>query len=173
MKQQVLKVHPDDNVIVALTNLSKGQTITFNGQDYVLQDDIPAKHKFMTESLNPGDSINMYGVLVGKAQNAIPKGGLISTANVKHAAVGFTVGERKTSWVMPDTSKFKNRTFMGYHRADGSVGTANYWLVIPLVFCENRNLQVLQEALVNDLGYGKNVTYHRQAQELIELYKSG
>lgn len=173
MKQQVLKVHPDDNVIVALTNLSKGQTIAFNGEDYVLQDDIPAKHKFLTEDLKAGDSINMYGVLVGKAQSDIPRGGLISTANVKHAAVGFTVGERKTSWVIPDTSKFKDRTFLGYHRADGSVGTANYWLVIPLVFCENRNLQVLQEALVNDLGYGKNVTYHRQAQELIELYKSG
>ena len=53
-------------------------------------------------------------------------------------------------------SKFKDKTFMGYHRQDGKVGTANYWLVIPMVFCENRNLEVLREALVNELGYGRN-----------------
>ena len=62
---------------------------------------------------------------------------------------------------------------MGYHRADGSVGTANYWLVIPMVFCENRNLEVLQEALVNDLGYGRNQSYAMQAHQLIEIYRAG
>src|SRR5205823_7014021 len=65
------------------------------------------------------------------------------------------------------------RTFMGYHRMDGSVGTANYWVVIPLVFCENRNLEVLQEALVKDLGYGRNRSYQFQARQLINLYKTG
>ncbi len=62
---------------------------------------------------------------------------------------------------------------MGYHRPNGEVGTANYWLVIPMVFCENRNLDVLQESLVRDLGYGRNKKYKYQAQQLIELYKTG
>ncbi len=35
---------------------------------------------------------------------------------------------------------------MGYHRRDGQVGTANYWLVVPLVFCENRNVNVIRQA---------------------------
>lgn len=52
-------------------------------------------------------------------------------------------------------SAWSGREFLGYHRADGSVGTANYWLVIPMVFCENRNVNVLREALVHDLGYEK------------------
>ncbi|MET3881276.1 UxaA family hydrolase [Niastella sp. OAS944] len=174
MKKKVLKVHEDDNVVVALTNLSKGETVSLNGQEYTLLEDITAKHKFVATDLNAGDSIFMYGVLVGKAQSPIKKGGLISTANVKHAANDFVISdERKTNWKQPDVSKFAGRTFMGYHRANGEVGTANFWLVIPMVFCENRNLDVLQESLVRDLGYGRNKKYKYQAQQLIELYKTG
>jgi altronate hydrolase len=169
----VLKVHPADNVLVALTNLEKGKVISFEGQEYTIQENVKAKHKFATTDLATGDPITMYGVLVGRAQQPIKKGGLISTASVKHAASDFTIGERHTEWVMPDISAFTGRTFKGYHRADGSVGTANYWVVIPMVFCENRNLDVLQQALVTDLGYGRNRSYQLQSQQLIELYKTG
>jgi altronate hydrolase len=169
----VLKVHPADNVLVALVNLEKGRVISFEGQEYTIQETVKAKHKFAIVDLAAGDSVIMYGVLVGKAQQPIKKGGLISTASVKHAANDFTIGERHTEWVMPDISAFTGRTFKGYHRADGSVGTANYWVVIPMVFCENRNLDVLQQALVTDLGYGRNRSYQLQSQQLIELYKTG
>lgn len=173
MKHNIAKVHMDDNVLVALTNLSKGERISYNGTDLLLQDDIPAKHKFVTADLAQGDAVTMYGVLVGKAQRPIPRGGLITTSNVKHASSAFHVGERKTSWHMPDVSRWKDKTFMGFHRADGKVGTANYWVVVPMVFCENRNLDVLREALVNDLGYGSNHSYKLQANRLAEMYRSG
>jgi altronate hydrolase len=169
----VLKVHPADNVLVALNNLEKGALVSFEGEQYRIAENIKAKHKFATVDLAPGDPIMMYGVLVGKAQQPILKGGLISTTNVKHATNDFTVGDRHTEWVVPDVKAFKDRTFSGYHRADGSVGTANYWVVIPMVFCENRNLEVLQQALVTDLGYGRNRSYQLQSQQLIELYKTG
>ena len=80
MKQKLIKVHPDDNVLVALTNLLKGDTVNYKGQEFILQDDIAAKHKFVTTDLQAGDIVVMYGVMVGKAQSAIPKGGIISTA---------------------------------------------------------------------------------------------
>ncbi|HVW59330.1 MAG TPA: altronate dehydratase family protein [Puia sp.] len=172
-QQLVLKVHPADNVLVALTNLLKDEKVVFGGQEYTMEETVKAKHKFATTDLSAGDSIIMYGVLVGKAQQPIKRGGLISTSNVKHASSDFTVGERKTQWHQPDVSAFKGRTFKGYHRADGSVGTANYWIVIPMVFCENRNLDVLQQALVTDLGYGRNRSYQVQSRQLIELYKAG
>jgi altronate hydrolase len=172
-QQTILKVHPDDNVLVALTNLAKNDKILFEGQEYTIQEPVKAKHKFSIVDLAPGDPVIMYGVLVGKAQRAIPRGGLISTGNVKHAANDFTIGERRTDWASPDISSFAGRTFNGYHRADGSVGTANYWVVIPMVFCENRNLDVLQQALVTDLGYGRNKSYQLQSKQLIELYRAG
>lgn len=173
MKLKITKVHPDDNVLVALSNLEEGERVSYDGTEFQLPGRVPAKHKFVTEDLQPGDEIKMYGVLVGKAQHAIPKGGVITTFNVKHAANAFEIGDRKLNWHKPDVAKFQNRTFEGYHRADGKVGTANYWLVIPLVFCENRNLEVLREALVDALGYGRTQKNRIEVAQLIDLYKSG
>jgi altronate hydrolase len=173
MNHRVTKVHPDDNVVVALTTLNKGERVAYNGTEYTLADTIPAKHKFVTKDMNAGDAIIMYGVLVGKAEHPIPTGGLITTSNVKHAANNFEVREKHSSWRQPDVSKWKNKTFMGYHRSNGSVGTSNHWLVIPLVFCENRNLEVVKEALVNELGYGNKQVNKLVVSKLVELYKSG
>ncbi|WP_419802327.1 UxaA family hydrolase [Mucilaginibacter sp.] len=173
MKNQVLKVHPNDNIIVALTDLAQGTQFEFDNQQYILTENVPAKHKFAAQDFQTGDDITMYGVLVGKAQNFIPAGGLLTTKNIHHAANDFFIGERQTDWHKPDIGKFVNRKFYGFQRSDGSVGTANYWLVIPMVFCENRNLEVLEEALIKPLGYGRNRVYANQAQELIKMYKSG
>ncbi len=170
---RILKVHPDDNVLVALSNLSAGEHVKYNGSDIVLADNIPAKHKFVINDLHMGDSIIMYGVLVGKAQSDIPKGGLISTSNVKHAVEDYGYKGVKYQWRAPDVSKFRNRTFNGYHRSDGKVGTANYWLFIPLVFCENRNLDVIKESLHNELGYAVTAKYKHYTHELIHAYKNG
>jgi altronate hydrolase len=173
MKQTVLKVHPQDNMLVALTDLKAGQVVHYEGQGYTLLDNVKAKHKFAADFIPQGGDIKMYGVLVGKAQVDLPVGTVITTANIKHAANDFVTGERHTDWVIPDVSKWKDRTFDGFHRPDGSVGTANYWLVVPMVFCENRNLEVLQEALVAPLGYGRKRAYQNTAKKLIDLYKSG
>jgi altronate hydrolase len=173
MKKIVLKVHPKDNVIVALQDLKKGDTISFEGKAYILREDIPAKHKFTSVEFATGDSLIMYGVLVGKAKQELPVGVRISTDNITHASGSYKLGDRKTSWHVPDTNVLKERTFNGYHRTDGSVGVSNYWLVIPLVFCENRNVEVMREALVNSLGYARPKKYTNYAQQLAELYKSG
>ncbi|HVK97590.1 MAG TPA: UxaA family hydrolase, partial [Flavisolibacter sp.] len=159
MKHKITKVHPEDNVLVALTNLEEGEHVTYNGTEIILPARVPAKHKFVVADLQPGDEVKMYGVLVGKAQKPIAKGNVITTSNLKHAAEGFEIGERKTTWHKPDISKFQDRTFLGYRRPDGKVGTANYWLVVPLVFCENRNLDVLREALLEELGYSQRHQY--------------
>ena len=173
MKQKVMKIHPADNVLVALADLGVNEKILYNGEEYTLTGRVPAKHKFVIKDMQAGDEIFMYGVLVGKAQTEIPKGGRITTSNVKHAASGFEISERKINWHIPDFSKFKNRTFNGFYRPDGKVGTANYWLVIPLVFCENRNIEVLKEALVNELGYGRNQDKKLEVSKLVNLYKEG
>lgn len=111
MKRSILKVHPGDNVLVALQNLAKGETVTYNGEEFILQDNIAAKHKFFEYDINTGDSIIMYGVLVGKTQHAVPRGGLMTTENVKHAAEPYAYREANYKWQVPDVTKFKNRTF--------------------------------------------------------------
>lgn len=174
MKHSVLKIHPKDNVLVALQDLRKGQDITFNGSQYTLKTDVEAKHKFTTQDLNPGDPVFMYGVLVGKAKEKIETGAKISTANLKHASDEYSLSaERKTGWHVPEENKWKGKTFMGYHRSDGSVGTANYWLIVPLVFCENRNVDVIKESLLEELGYARPKKYTQLSRKMVELYKAG
>lgn len=172
-KQRILQVNPADNVLVALTDLSKGEELLFNGVTYVLTEDIAAKHKFFMQDLQPGEGIIMYGVLVGKAQVAVTKGSRMSTENTKHAAEPYAYRPSHYQWQAPDISRFAGRTFNGYHRSDGRVGTANYWLFIPTVFCENRNLDVIREALHTQLGYAVTDKYKQKTQLLVELYKSG
>jgi altronate hydrolase len=173
MKQRILKVHPADNVVVALTDLQAGESVEYAGKTYTVKEFIAAKHKFAEVLLPAGHEIIMYGVLVGKAQSDIQAGGALTTANVKHAASGFLTAQHHDAWAKPDTSKWAGKTFNGFHREDGSVGTGNFWLVIPMVFCENRNIEVLQDALVKPLGYGRKNTYESKAQQLIKMVKEG
>jgi altronate hydrolase len=173
MKNRILKIHPADNAIVALADLQAGETVTFNGESFDVKEQVAAKHKFAAVDLDEGAPVYMYGVLVGKTKMPVKKGYRLTTANLRHAASDFEVGERHTNWHKPDVSAWAGKTFNGFHRADGSVGTANYWIVVPMVFCENRNVEVLEEALVNQLGYGRNNKYLVQAKSLIDLYQSG
>jgi altronate hydrolase len=173
IKRRILQVHPNDNVLVALQDLGKGEILEFKDQSYTLLEDVPAKHKFTTKEIAEGQDIIMYGVLVGKAKTLLPIGVRIATENIRHASDGYQLGERRTDWQMPSIEKWKNRTFMGYHRKNGSVGTGNYWLVVPMVFCENRNVEVLKEALMEELGYARPRKYHQYTNKLASLYKSG
>ncbi len=170
MQTKVLKIHKDDNVAVALTTLYKGEKYL----DVDLQENIMAKHKFALKSFNEDDPIIMYGVLVGKATKNIPQGGLLTTHNIRHASNEFSLKERHTRWHHPDVSKYAEKTFNGFYRADGSVGTRNFWLVIPMVFCENKNVDVMQEAFMKALGYvPKESPYETMVHRLVNEYKNG
>lgn len=172
-KRLVIKMHPDDNVLVALTDLTKGESVVFENHTYVLEDTIKAKHKFYTTDLKEGAEITMYGVLVGKVQCDVAKGSLMTTENLKHAAEPYKYRHVDFEWQAPDVSKYKDRTFNGYKRNDGRVGTANYWLFVPTVFCENRNLDVIREALHNELGYSVTDKYTQYTHALLEAYQNG
>jgi altronate hydrolase len=174
-RQIIAQMHPNDNVLVALQDLKKGTHIQRNGWSFNLATDIEAKHKFTTTPLSIGDEVIMYGVLVGKAIKPIAQGEWISTANLKHESEKYSLSKRKpyTTWQAPDVSKWQGRTFMGYHRSDGLVGTRNYWLVIPLVFCENRNIMLLKDAFERELGFAQPEKYRFQVRQLLDLYKNG
>ncbi len=174
MQRKTLRIHPDDNLEVALTDLIKGSVMECHGAQIELKDNIPGKHKFSLKHFEPGDEIIMFGVLVGKAVTTIPAGSLITTENIKHAAGSFSLHDRRTSWQVPDVSAWQHKTFMGHQRADGSVGTANYWLVIPLVFCENKNVDVMQEAFSKALGYAPAKSpYEAYVEKLVSHHTAG
>lgn len=169
----ILKVHPSDNIIVALKDFDKGQQIKLDGQAYQLQEAIPIKHKFAAQDFKLGDSLIMYGVQIGKALKPIVKGSRISVENTTHAAGSYAVKETKQVWEKPNIQAFEKRTFLGYPRKDGKVGTRNYWIVFPLVFCENRNIEALEEAMLEGLGYPSGRKQGADVQTLVDLYETG
>ena len=168
-----LLIHPTDNVIVALKNLAKGSIIHQGEMIIELKEDIPAKHKIFMYDMNVGEEVYMYGGVVGKTTTAVEKGGLMTTANVQHAATPYAYRDVSYQWETPEIDSFKGRSFNGYLRSDGRAGTANYWLFIPTVFCENRNLDVIREALHNELGYAVTDKYKQYSHDLLKAYQNG
>ncbi len=173
MQRSVLQLDSRDNVLIALTNLQAGESIEFAGQTYTLPTNVPAKHKFATRALNAGDDVIMYGLLVGKAVKPIACGEVLTTSNIQHQAATFREQSHDFDWTPPDASRWQDKTFQGYRRSDGQVGTRNYWLVVPLVFCENKNIQVLKQALEEELGFASPQIYRHQVSELAKSYREG
>ena len=152
--QKILRIDPKDNLIVALRDLAQGDIIENDGQRIQLVTDVPAKHKFTREPVPVGGIVTLYGVPVGKAVAPLQSGERITVDNVVHYAAEVDLSDAVPyMWKAPDVSRWANRTFDGVIRPDGRVGTANYWLIIPLVFCENRNALKLRDALERTLGY--------------------
>ena len=173
MKSRVLQIDSRDNVLVALANLSRGESVEYGGKTYAVNSDVPAKHKFAIGNLAPHDHVMMYGVTVGNAVKPIAAGELLTVGNIRHEAAPFREQSGKFEWAIPDVSRWATRTFQGYARSDGQVGTRNYWLVVPLVFCENKNIQVLKQAFEEELGFAAPQLYRHQVAELARLYREG
>ena len=173
MKNSILQIHPADSILVALKNLQAGETVEYNDHHYTLKENIPAKHKFYMQDAAAGTEVIMYGVLVGKTEMAVSAGSRVSTENLKHASRAYDYRNASYKWSPPDISKFRDLGFKGYHRHDGRVGTANYWLFIPTVFCENRNLDVIREVLQDELGYSVTEKYKSFTRELILARQQG
>jgi altronate hydrolase len=100
MTTKFLKIHPADNVYVALTDLKAGEKVVVNGESLTLADDIPAKHKFTEASIQQDGEIFMYGTVVGKATQDIKKGGVIGTHNLKHKAAPFSGRTKSYQWTL-------------------------------------------------------------------------
>ena len=151
MQNKIIKVNSSDNVAVALVNLKAGEIVYFEGENITILSDTKSKHKIALQQFDSGDRIIMYSVLVGSANGVIKKGDVLTTENVKHQSEKVFGKTASFSWTAPNVDKWKERTFMGYHREDGQVGTENVWLFFPLVFCENRNIETLKEIFEKEL----------------------
>lgn len=173
MKKNYIYLDSRDNVAVAITNLEKGTIIQLGTSEIVIGEYIKQKHKFALKDFVVGDEVIMYGVLVGKAIIDIVKGTAITTENLKHASSEYSNTNEAYNWVAPDITKYEGKTFMGYHRKNGAVGTANHWLVIPLTFCENRNIDVIEGTLSEKLGYYTKKDFAFDIDNLITKFKSG
>ena len=167
-----LQIHPDDDLIVALADIGAGQQVSLGGKTYQVIESVKAKHKFAGRDFARGELLTQYGITVGEALCEIPAGTAIKVGNVRHSAQSYQANSIQYQWQAPDVSALQQRSFQGFRRADGQVGTANYWLVVPLVFCQNRNIEMMRSALQDALGYSSEAHYIDYARNLVRAYQS-
>jgi altronate hydrolase len=170
--KSLLQIHPGDTVAVALHSLETGKEELLYG--VTVKEPTAQKQKIVLKPVSKDEPIIMYGVQVGRAVKNLQAGDQLRKEDIVHDAAAYSTSLKKEyHWPPLQNQGFANAGFNGYCRSDGKVGTRNFWLVAPLVFCENRNIQTLQEVFEKILGYGRTDMYEQRVQQLIQQYQSG
>ncbi len=92
----VLKIHPSDNVWIALENVKAGSTPSIEGEKVTAVEDIEIKHKMAITDIAVGEHIYMYGTIVGKATQPIYQGMRITTENTTHDTASVLKSAKNT-----------------------------------------------------------------------------
>jgi altronate hydrolase len=134
-------LRPDDDVAVAVLRLQAGTLLERDGIRLLLNSDVPPGHKFALRRVSEGNPVRKYGQIIGYATAEIRAGDWVHTRNLGFgagedegtreggAAAGSLKLERLYSTDVPAVSYYpeeQRRTFPGYARPDGRVGTRNY-----------------------------------------------
>ncbi len=140
--QVALHLNPADDVAIAKTPISPGVTLKRDGApDVTINQFIPSGHKFATNAVALGDPLRRYGQIIGFATQPIQAGDHVHTHNlaVEDFArdYAFCSDVRAVEYVPAD----QRRTFMGYQREDGRVGTRNYIAILGSVNCSAHTIQ--------------------------------
>ena len=155
MKTKYLKINPADNVAVAIVELPAGTTLTVDGKEVVLNDTIPAGHKFALQDLAEGENVIKYGYPIGHVKKAQKQGDWLNENNIKTNLAGlleYTYNPVNAELNIPN----RNLTFKGYRRSNGQVGVRNEIWIVPTVGCVNGIVGQLAEGLRRETG-GKGV----------------
>ena len=146
METKYLKINPADNVAVAIVNLPAGEKLSVDGIEVVLNEDIPAGHKFALKNFAEGEDVIKYGYPIGHAQMAKKQGDWMNENNIKTNLAGLLEYTYNPVEVSLDIPK-KDLTFKGYRRKNGDVGVRNEIWIIPTVGCVNGIINQLAEGL--------------------------
>ncbi|SHE37723.1 D-altronate dehydratase [Bacteroides luti] len=146
METKYLKINPADNVAVAILNLSAGETISVNGLDIKLNEDVPAGHKFALKDFAVDDHIVKYGYAIGHAITPIKQGDWVNEKKIKTNLSGLLEYTYNPAHETLEIAN-KNLTFKGYKRKNGDVGVRNEIWIIPTVGCVNGIVNQLADQL--------------------------
>jgi altronate hydrolase len=151
MKQATfLKINPADSVVVCLQPKQKGDIISVDGCDIVLNQDTPAGHKVLIKDVDEGEDIIKYGYPIGHARQSMKAGDWVNENNLKTNLKGTL--EYTYSPVDEKLNIERgNRTFMGYRRKNGDVGVRNELWIVPTVGCVNGIAEKLAQKMRKEI----------------------
>lgn len=140
--KKTIRLHPNDNLVVALTDLFKDQLL--ESLNVPLQQAVPRGHKVACTDIRAGQHVIRYGQIIGQAKQDIRAGEHIHEHNLG-------MGEHLQDYAFASAAEAlqpapAERTFMGYARADGQVGTRNYLGILTSVNCAGSVARFIAEA---------------------------
>jgi altronate hydrolase len=129
LRSPVVRLHPDDDVVVALRELPAGTGV----DGIVTNAPIPAGHKLAVRALRAGEPVRRYAQVIGDATADIAPGDHVHSHNL---AVGTKALEHRIGAAYTPTKYVAEpATFLGIRRPDGRIATRNYLAVIATVNC--------------------------------------
>ena len=134
---QVIHIHPQDNVVVALHPIAAGETLTVNGAAYTAIQDIPQGHKMALAPLAPGENVVKYGFAIGSATAPIAPGQWVHTHNMHTNLSGEVEYTYNPAPDLAPLPPVQPETFEGFRRLDGRAAIRNEIWIIPTVGCVN------------------------------------
>lgn len=134
-----IRLSPDDNLVVALANLPQGEQV----EDVTLTTKIPRGHKIATRAIAAGEQVLRYGQTIGVATQDIAAGEHIHSHNLGMGA--HDTHYAYTTDIRPPAAPKAARSFMGYLRGDGQVGTRNYLGILTSVNCSGSVARFIAE----------------------------
>ncbi|MBU1296173.1 MAG: altronate dehydratase family protein [Gammaproteobacteria bacterium] len=140
--KQTIRLHANDNVVIALSDLAEGSKL--NEFDVTLLSYVPRGHKVAVKNIAKGDNVIRYGQIIGQATQAIAVGEHVHVQNMG-------MGEHLQDYAFSQSSNslppiLIPRTFNGYHRENGKVGTRNYLGILTSVNCAGSVARFIEEA---------------------------
>lgn len=115
METKYLKINSADNVAVAITALPAGEKLIVDGKEIILNEDIPAGHKFALKDFAEGENVIKYGYPIGHARTAQKQGDWMNENNIRTNLAGLLEYTYNPTEVKLDIPH-KDLTFKGYRR---------------------------------------------------------
>lgn len=133
-RNSVILLHPRDNVAVARLALTEGQQIEAGEATVFLRAAIPAGHKVAIRAMGAGEAVYRYGNVIGFATRAIQPGEHVHVQNLGFRELDGAEVEPGSD-AHPQLPYSATRSFLGFSRSDGRVGTRNYIAVVAASNC--------------------------------------
>lgn len=153
LAQVALVLRAGDDVAVTKRKVIGGTVLLWEGKEISVRSDIPAGHKIALQSLKESAPVRKYGQVIGYATTSIEVGEWIHTRNL-----GFGAGQGEGDRALHLNYEYatniphvdyvpegQRRTFQGFSRPDGRVGTRNYVGIISTVNCSAATVQAIAD----------------------------
>ncbi len=128
---KAIRIHPDDNVAVALEDIRKGEAVL----NVTAAEDVARGHKIALRNIREGEAVVKYGNPIGLAKADIPAG---AWAHVHNVRTGLSESaDYSYDHKIYDKPVVTPKTFQGYRREDGRAAVRNELWIIPTVGCVN------------------------------------